>query len=134
MNFASKSNNMKRSITFFLAIGVLAMFACNQPVNNSIIGKWKKDTQYLTVNADNTQRGEYTIPGDPTHTAYDVTGAYTIKGDTFQFVNLAGASSCPFGDTGVYKFSVSNNNLTLVLVSDQCTGRGNFTPGVYARQ
>lgn len=125
---------MKRSSISLFIVMVVALMACNQPVNNSIIGKWKKDTQYLTVNEDNTQRGEYTIPGDPTHTPYDVTGTYTISADTFQFVNLAGTSSCPYGDTGVYTFTVDNNNLTLVLVTDQCSGRGMFTPGVYTRQ
>lgn len=98
------------------------------------MGKWQKDAMYLTVNADGTQRGEYEIPGDPTHTHYDVTGTHTINGSTFTFVSLAGLSSCPYGDTGVYTFTVNNNNLNLVLISDQCTGRGNFMPGDYTRQ
>jgi hypothetical protein len=113
---------------------VCFLLACNPPVNNSIIGKWKKDTMTLTVNEDHTQRGEYTIPGDITHTPYDVTGTYTLSADTFQFVNLSGLSSCPVGDTGTYTYQVNNNQLTLVLVSDQCSGRGMFMPGTYTRQ
>jgi hypothetical protein len=121
------------TISLFI-IGIVALASCTQPVNNSIIGKWKKDSQYLTVNDNGTQRGEYQIPGDPTHTQYDVTGNYTITGNTFTFVNLAGASSCPMGDTGVYTFTVNNNTLNLVLISDQCSGRGMYTPGDYTRQ
>ncbi len=117
-----------------LLICVITIASCSQPVNNSIVGKWTKDQMTLTVNDNNTQRGEYTIPSDPTHTPYDVTGSYTIHSDTFQFVNLAGTSSCPFGDTGTYTFIVNNNNLTLSIVSDQCSGRGVFMPGTYTRQ
>lgn len=125
--------HMKSTSLFFLAVLLIAFTSCTE-TNNSIIGKWKKDTMYLTVNDNGTQRGEYEIPGDPTHTHYDVTGNYTINGSTFTFVNLAGTSSCPYGDTGVYTFTVNNNILNLVLVSDQCTGRGNFMPGDYTRQ
>jgi len=118
-------------LVFSVAFGLMA---CNNQDNNSLIGKWKKDTITLTVNDNGTQRGEYKIPGDISNTQYDVTGVYTLSGDTFQFVNTAGLSSCPYGDTAVYTYSIHSNVLTLVLVSDQCNGRGLFFPGNYNRQ
>ena len=134
--FVSKiKQDMKQTIISVLIVLAVSVISCHKPVNNSIIGKWKKDTQILTVNDNNTQHGDYSIPGDPTHTTYSVDGNYNItNGNTFTFVNLSGVSSCPMGDTGVYTFTVDNDQLTLVLVSDQCAGRGNFTPGVYTRQ
>ncbi len=130
----SNQKIMKKSIVFLLLTGVFLLFSCEPPVNNSLIGKWKKDAMYLTVYENGTQRGEYIIPGDPTQTQYDVMGNYTLSADTFQFINLSGLSSCPYGDTGTYKFTVNNNSLTLVLIADQCGGRGNFMPGNYTRQ
>jgi hypothetical protein len=48
---------------------------------------------------------------------------YTIKDSLLTLQKLYGSSQCDTSTSGVYKFQIAENELTLTLVSDECPDR-----------
>lgn len=48
---------------------------------------------------------------------------YTVQGDSITVVKTSGASPCLMLSQGTYKFTIANDKLSLVVISDSCSQR-----------
>jgi hypothetical protein len=76
------------------------------PINDTLTIHYLKDTFYVTNRA-----------GDML-----VRSTLKISKDTMSITDFDGQYMCPQSD-GVYKYSISGDNLSFTLVSDACDGR-----------
>lgn len=109
----------KTKILFSVIISCLAFSVSAQ----SIVGKWKyefpTDQGTMIMSADIKADGTYALDfGNDGST--EITGTYTISGDTFTIKDDAGDCT----GKGVYKVVVTGETLTMTAVSDECPNRG----------
>ncbi len=53
----------------------------------------------------------------------DIWGNYSVDGSQISFQNSGGGFSPPCGEPGLYDFIVSDDQLSLRLINDQCASR-----------
>lgn len=81
---------------------------------------FKKDTVMLTIVADGTLVETMT---------------YSISKDTLRLTKISGMSPCGDAITGLYRFEIKDDKLTITPISDDCPERSNaFTPEAWIRQ
>lgn len=81
---------------------------------------FKKDTLLLLVVADGS---------------LVETMNYSINKDTLKITKLTGMSPCTDGITGLYRFEIKDDKLTIVPLSDDCSERANaFKPEAWTRE
>lgn len=67
--------------------------------------------------------GSDTISASSDNFAYHNIATYHEDENNISIVDLDRTNSCPASDTGVYNFSIQNDNLKLTLISDPCDER-----------
>ena len=67
--------------------------------------------------------GSDTIAASIDNFAYHNIATYRESGNSISIIDLDRTNSCPDSDTGVYNFSIQNDILKLVLISDPCEER-----------
>lgn len=69
----------------------------------------------VSIKADNTYTVDFGADGQ-----VEIRGTYTLDGQQMTIKDNPG-SECT--GTGVYKFAVDGNNITMTMISDECKGR-----------
>ena len=89
----------------------------------SVVGKWKYEFQTengtLVMSADIKADGTYSLDMG-NDGSVEMTGKYTISGDTFTIQDDAGDCT----GKGVYNISIAGDQMTMTRVSDECPNRG----------
>ncbi len=115
-----KSIQLILAFIFCLSLGATAQ--------NSIVGKWKitiptKEGDLTEVVLNISDGGDYNIDFGMDGNN-DIVGKYELKDDQITVWDVSGAMACPADQKGVYNFVVTDEKLTLMRISDDCTGRG----------
>jgi hypothetical protein len=122
---------MKKSIALIIVVVLIAgMAACSKkstsdkPSNTSYVGTWTRiylgENLKVVIKNDGTSSGTWGTISLPS-------GHYTCTGNVLSFTD----DVCP--NAGKYTFTISNDVLTMTLVSDSCDGRYQLVPGTYTR-
>lgn len=81
---------------------------------------FKKDTVLLSIVADGT---------------LVETMSYTISNDTLRLIKISGMSPCSDNLTGLYRFEIKEDKLTITPISDDCSERSNaFKPEPWIKE
>lgn len=92
----------------------------NVPDPTECILQFKKDTLVMIIVADGSV-GE--------------TMKYSTSNDTLKITKLSGFSPCSEGVTGLYRFTIKDEKLTIVPLSDDCNDRSAaFKPEAWIRE
>lgn len=109
----------------FIALFIVFFLSWQTPVDNPL-----KNTQWSgKVNAPDPYDGTFVFTADTTTLYINggviETSLYKVSGDTLKMVKLNGMSSCGYSDTGYYKYNIKDSVLTITLIKDNCSDRGN---------
>ena len=127
-----------KKLIIALTIGLVSFWGCdnnstgsgNGDSDSALIGTWISELQgniyYYTINADGTGTSGYMDDGVVHQMGY---GTYSIDGNHILITDGDFEGRCT-SNPGIYEYTINNNNLTLSLVSDACSGRERFLSGV----
>lgn len=114
-------------VTSALLISVLSCFGQNDPAEH-LVGSWIKlvDGNKISFNLKADNKSEVEFTGDD---VIDVYGSYKVSGSQITFTDEGGDYSS--GTSGVYEFKISENKMTLTIVSDTVRGRSMVVKGTW---
>jgi CubicO group peptidase (beta-lactamase class C family) len=96
----------------------------------TIFGVWQKEVsgRIITRTFMQNNKVQSDFAGDP---EIDIWGYFYIKGDRIEFKDIGGAAC---NETGLYEYSIKNDNLSFKLINDRCNGRSIGLSGNWIRR
>lgn len=111
-----------KGITQTLMIILMTIFSLSFAIEEGIAGKWLMESPYRPMILHLMEDGTYTVDlGNDGE--LDAFGNYTLADGQITFQDYDGKMACPPDAEGIYSYALSEHDLVLTKVSDDCEGR-----------
>jgi hypothetical protein len=118
-----------RSMAAMAAASLLLLGACSDGDDGGIEGS-PSDLVGTWEHTDFNVTWEVTDEVIATTFGGGIETAYTATDTTLEMGEESGAMACSSGQIGVYEWEIEDDVLTMMLVSDDCGGRGGIVDGI----